>query len=185
MVTSQAKETIRQAEAFEYYYKMDRRSFQEVGKRFKVTGASVGLWAVKFHWQERVEDRAAKEAYEREQIHLKKVRERTTLQQQAYQLVQGKAIEYIGRELKTGEKLFEGGGEAVLALDRGIKGEREVMGLSTPTGIPGGTINTTNIQNNITVQMTELAKDEQARGSILHCLKRIHKELKAGKGLGK
>ena len=186
MPGKQPKETIKQAEAFDFYYNMPRRSYKGTSeqKQFNVSEWTVGQWAIKYHWQERVENRAAKEAWEREQVHLDQVRERTKLQQQAYQLVEVKAIEYIAKERKPGEPLFETGGEAVRALDTGIKGEREVMGLTQPSGSLGSTT-TTNIQNNITVQMTELAKDEQARGSILRSLKRIHKELTAGKDIGK
>ena len=179
-MTKKKIETSKQIEAFEFYYRMDRRNFAEAGKHVGVSDQTVGTWARQFDWQQRLEDRAEKERQEKEKAYLSEVRNRTDLQKKAYQLVQGKAIEHIGKERKPGDpELFTNGNDAVRALDIGIKGEREVMGLRAPEGqaIPAGS--TTNIQNNVTIALSEMAQNGQ-REVILRALKRIYKELNPG-----
>jgi hypothetical protein len=172
------KESIKQIEAFNYYYEMPRRSYEGTSKQFGVSAWTVGQWALKYNWQQRVDDRAERERQVKEDAYLKKVSERTELHQKSYQLVQGKAVGYLGS--KKDDQAFSNGGDAVRALDVGIRGEREMMGLSLPVGtVPGHTINTTNIQNNVTIALSEMAKNGQ-REVILRSLKRVYKELTAG-----
>ena len=48
-------ENLRMKEAFEYYYSLgDKRSLQQVAKKFTVSETSARKWSAAFNWQERV-----------------------------------------------------------------------------------------------------------------------------------
>jgi len=50
------KETLRHSEAFEYYYSLgDKRSVQEVGRKFAVSRNTVGKWSKEYQWDDRVQ----------------------------------------------------------------------------------------------------------------------------------
>lgn len=52
------KETLRHAEAFEYYYSLGKdRSLKSVASRFKVDERSVARWSRNFNWQGRIVQR--------------------------------------------------------------------------------------------------------------------------------
>lgn len=52
------KETMKQVEAFEYYYVLGNdRSLRAVAKKVGVTRHSISRWSRSFHWQERLEQR--------------------------------------------------------------------------------------------------------------------------------
>ena len=51
-------ESLRMKEAFEYYYSLgDKRSLQQVAKKFTVSETSARKWSAAFNWQERVVQR--------------------------------------------------------------------------------------------------------------------------------
>lgn len=50
-------ENKRQKEAFEYYYSLDKRSYERVSKEFGVSLRSVYKWANQYNWQERITQR--------------------------------------------------------------------------------------------------------------------------------
>ena len=51
-------ENLRMKEAFEYYYSLgDKRSLQQVAKKFTVSETSARKWSAAFNWQERVVQR--------------------------------------------------------------------------------------------------------------------------------
>ena len=51
-------ETLKHTKAFEYYYSLgDERTLTQVGKKFKVSGGTLGKWSAKFKWGDRVQAR--------------------------------------------------------------------------------------------------------------------------------
>jgi hypothetical protein len=58
MARTTAGETLRQKEAFEYYYSMgDNRSLRKVAQEFGAAERTVEIWSKKYGWQERVTQR--------------------------------------------------------------------------------------------------------------------------------
>ena len=61
MVKGLKKETLRQHEAFDFYYSLgDDRSYAKVADRFNVSTGTVAKWAGSFSWQRRVVERDRK-----------------------------------------------------------------------------------------------------------------------------
>lgn len=51
-------ETLRHAEAFEFFYWLgDKRSLSQVARQFKVTPTAAATWSQSFNWTQRVKDR--------------------------------------------------------------------------------------------------------------------------------
>ena len=53
-------ETLRAAEAFDYWFFLESRSVQKVADQFQVSGACVRKWAAKFDWDKRADEREQK-----------------------------------------------------------------------------------------------------------------------------
>jgi transposase len=53
-------ETLRAAEAFEFWFWLESRSVEKVANQFNVTGNAIRKWMAKFKWDERAEEREQK-----------------------------------------------------------------------------------------------------------------------------
>lgn len=102
------------------------RSLKLLQEQTGINGRTLGLWSSQFGWKDRlaVRDQKAIQALEKEsdKVYLEEVKKR---HRDAYQGVQEKALKYIDRKAV----FFENDKDAAIALDIGIKGEREVLGL--------------------------------------------------------
>ena len=112
---------------FETYLLMGpARTLKTLHEETGVSLQSLRTWSVQFKWKDRLaaRDQKALEAIEKDNDELYKtaVKER---HRDAYQGVQEKALQFIE---KKGAH-FESDKDAAIALDIGIKGEREVLGL--------------------------------------------------------
>ena len=125
----------RHRNAFESYLHMGpNRSIAHLAKETGFCGATLHRWAQIFGWAQRVEeaDKKAVEAISRQsgKAYLEGIKKR---HQEHYQQVQKKAMAKLNKKKVS----FEDDKDAAIALDIGIKGERDVLGLRD-TKLRGG-----------------------------------------------
>lgn len=122
------KETWHHRNVFETYLMMGPgRTLGALAAQEGLSRDTLGKWAKEFRWKDRLaeKDQKAVETIEKENEHVyvETVKKR---HQQAYQQIQDKALKQIGKKKLS----FESDKDAAIALDIGIKGERQVLGLT-------------------------------------------------------
>ncbi len=121
------KEKWTHKDAFESYLLMGpSRSFGELANRTGFAVTTLSRWNKEFGWAERVAMRdekvMAQVQDDNDEIYLREVKLR---HQKAYKDVQEKAMRQIAKKKLS----FDSDKDAAIALDIGIKGERDVLGL--------------------------------------------------------
>jgi hypothetical protein len=121
-------------QAFETFLLMGPdRKFTMLAKETGRKAETLRKWAKEGDWAPRLQerDREATEelAKEAQALYIEKVKKKHL---KYYDKLQSKAMRKIN---KMTERDFENGKDAAIALDIGIKGEREVLGLKVPAGV--------------------------------------------------
>jgi hypothetical protein len=116
-------ETTRELEAYKYYYGLyPRRSLAEVSKKFGVSDVTVGKWAKKYHWEERI---ALQMEEEEKQWRISLAKSKVLADQKHLKIanvMQSKGLE----ALTGGGKLEQKDGAEV--LKKGVDMERDILG---------------------------------------------------------
>jgi hypothetical protein len=73
------KETLKHTQAFEYYYSLgEKRSLPQVARKFTISETSVKKWSQAFSWQDKLQCRDERVAYELEKKNIAKIVEDKT-----------------------------------------------------------------------------------------------------------
>lgn len=119
-------ETQKHIEAFEAWY-AGQRNFRETSKIVEIKECTLYVWAERYQWHERADDRDAKVRAKDESAAVAKQLKRLEEQRQAGTLLRHHATKHFYND--GAEYVFEGTGAALSALKMGIDIERQSDGL--------------------------------------------------------
>ena len=106
------------------------RTFPALARATGIGHKTLLIWARSFRWAERLDERDSKAmaviTAENDKLLQTVIKRR---HQEAYQAIQEKALSYLTKKSSSFSRSKSPGRDAAMALDIGIKGERDVLGL--------------------------------------------------------
>jgi len=125
------KETWKHQNIFETYLLLGpSRTIPALSKATGISSKVLGTWRKSFDWDARLQERDAKAmaviSAENDKLLQTVIKKR---HQQAYQSIQDKALDYLTNKHSSFSKSKTPARDAAIALDIGIKGERDVLGM--------------------------------------------------------
>lgn len=119
------RESQRHKDAFEFYYRMKKRSLSKVAKKFKVSTTTTCNWNKAFNWEQRINARDEKARIKTEEKVTDAIAEMNARHIKMWNLVQARALQTLQ------EKPFENAGSAAHGLKVSVDGERVARGAPT------------------------------------------------------
>lgn len=124
-------ETWKHKNIFETYLLLGpARTIPALAQATGIKPSTLNLWSKSFRWNERLNERDSKAmaviSGENDKLLQTVIKKR---HQEAYQKVTEKALEYLEKKSSSFSRSKSPARDAAMALDIGIKGERDVLGL--------------------------------------------------------
>ena len=158
-------ETIRQQEAFKFYYSLyPRRSYAEVARKYSVSETIVGRWAKKYHWEQRL---IAQMEEDEKAWRINIAKSRALSDEENLKLVRvmkSRGLDALTNESPLTRMNNKDGADVV---DKAVKLEREILGQKVADNGQPVQIQT---QNNLTVILQEVLKNGD-KETIIQALK--------------